>query len=144
MRPFHLIVAMTSLLGLGVTAGNLWIHTQVDLKPALNVVTLKSDWSLDKTSKEEYLKSYPHTTIDKGGGTLFELSGMMEWDSEWSDGKRAFWVTDAEDPFSEDGVVRGWQKVSTTLCQGHQRHLANYRSVPLNRSSRSRRMFLST
>ena len=116
MRPFHLIVSLTTYLGLGVIAANLRIYTPVGLEKPLTIVTLKSDWTVDTTSKEEYLKNpeYNQTTIPKGGGTMFEVSGIMEWDSEGCDGKRAFWVTDGEDPLQHDGVIRGWHKVSSS------------------------------
>jgi hypothetical protein len=51
MRPFHAIVTMTSLFGLGVAAAKLRIYTPVGLEKPLTIVTLKSDWTLDKKSK---------------------------------------------------------------------------------------------
>jgi len=106
---------MTSFLGLGVTAARLRIYTEVEAKTPLTIVTLKSDWTLDRTSKDEIAnwRRFEQMKIPKGGGTIFEQSGEMEWDSENSDGKRAFWVTDRENPLGPDEVVRGWQKVST-------------------------------
>ena len=101
---------MTSFLGLGVTAAKLRIYTEVEARTPLTIVTLKSDWTLDRASK--YGEYYEHKTIPKGGNTMFEVTGVMEWDSDWCDGKRAFWVTDRENPLGPDEVVRGWQKVS--------------------------------
>ena len=117
MRLLHLIVTMTSFLGLGVAAAKLIIYTEVEAKTPLTMITLKSDWTLDKTSKGEYREHYDQTTIDKGGGTLFGVSGVMEWDSDWSDGKRAFWVSGAEKPFPQNEILRQWHKVSTILGQ---------------------------
>ena len=112
MRLFHSILTLTSFLGLGVTAATLRIYTEVESKTPLTIVTLRSDWTLERMSKEEYGKYYEHITIPKGGSTMFEVSGVMEWNSDWCDGKRAFWVTDRENPLGPDEVVRGWQKVS--------------------------------
>jgi hypothetical protein len=122
MRPFHVIVTMTSLSGLGVAGARLLIYTPVELEKPLTIVTLQSDWTLAKTSKEVYLKhpDYQQRKIKNGGDTMFEVSGVMEWDRDWSDGKRAFWVTDGTDPLQHDGVIRGWQKVSSALCQQYQ------------------------
>jgi hypothetical protein len=114
-----LIVTMTLFLGLGVAAAKLIIYTEVEAKSPLTMITLKSDWTLDKTSKKKYLENpdYEQRKITNGGDTMFEVSGVMEWDRDWSDGKRAFWVTDGTDPLQHDGVIRGWQKVSSSLCQ---------------------------
>jgi hypothetical protein len=92
MRPFHLMVTMTSFLGLGVAAAKLIIYTEVEAKPSLTMITLNSDWTLDKTTKQQYLNDhkYEQMTIPGGKDTMFEVSGVMEWDSEWSAGKRAF------------------------------------------------------
>jgi hypothetical protein len=114
MRPFHLIVTMTLFLELGVGAAKLIIYTEVGDRSPLTMITLKSDWTLDKTTKQQYLTDHKFEPmkIPKGGDTMFEVSGVMEWDSEWSDGKRAFWVNGAENPLPENGIIRSWHKVS--------------------------------
>jgi hypothetical protein len=119
MRLLHLIVTMTSFLGLEVAAAKLIIYTEVEAKPPLTMITLKSDWTLDKTTKQQYLNDHKFEPMKIPGGkdTMFEVSGVMEWDSEWSDGKRAFWVSGQEKPYPEDGIIRQWHKVSTILGQ---------------------------
>jgi hypothetical protein len=122
MRPFHLIVTMTSFLGLGVAAAKLIIYTEVEAKSPLTMITLKSDWTLDKTTKQQYLKDHGFELMKIPGGkdTMFEVSGVMEWDSDWSDGKRAFWVSGEEEPYQKDGSIRQWHKVSTILGQSYE------------------------
>jgi len=48
---------------------------------------------------------------------MFEVSGVMKWDSDWSDGRRAFWVSGAEEPYLKDGIIRQWHKVSSSMGQ---------------------------
>lgn len=119
MRPFHSIVAMTSFLELGVAAAKLIIYTEVKAETPLTMITLRSDWTLDKKTKQQYLNDYGFEPMKIPGGkdTMFEVSGVMEWDSDWSDGRRAFWVSGAEEPYLKDGMIRQWHKVSSSMGQ---------------------------
>jgi hypothetical protein len=113
---------MTLFLGLGVAAAKLIIYTEVEAKSPLTMITLKSDWTLDKTTKRQYLKDHGFEPMKIPGGkdTMFEVLGVMEWDSDWSDGKRAFWVSGEEEPYQKDGGIRQWHKVSTILGQSYE------------------------
>lgn len=52
----------------------------------------------------------------------------MDWDGDRFDEKRAFWVTDDEDPIQSDSPKRGfrsWTKVSERLMRPRARHSAD-------------------
>lgn len=113
MRLFRPILTVATL-GCYALAARLIIYTPAD-KP-YTIVTLKSDWTIDRTSKQEFIdrdsSMFQHRKIPKGDDNDFAVTGVIDWTTDNFTEKRAFWISEADPPWGENQVIRFWAQVS--------------------------------